>query len=245
MVSQRLDLVGKLTDNEAMPRIEHHYSGGGGWLRAAVLGANDGIVSTASLVTGIATAATDAETVLLGGFAGLVAGALSMGVGEFVSVSAERDAQQADVQMERQALLTRPDEEHRELAASFEARGLDAALAEQVADQLTRADALATHLREELNLDPEELSSPWLAAFVSMASFTAGALPSVLVAALAPRDLVVPLVMSTATVALAAVGVLSARQAGAPVARGLLRVVTGGLLAMGLSGLAGHLVSQF
>ncbi len=227
-----------------MPHTEHHYSGRGGWLRAAVLGANDGIVSTASLVTGIATATPDPATVLLGGLAGLVAGALSMGVGEYVSVSAERDSQQADITIERYALERFPQEERRELAEAFERRGLEPALAEQVAEQLTRADALGSHLREELNLDPEDLSSPWLAAFVSMGSFTAGALPSVLVAALAPPPLVVPLVMSTATLALAAVGVVSARQAGAPVGRGLVRVVAGGLLAMGLSALAGRLAGM-
>lgn len=210
-------------------------------MRAAVLGANDGTVSTASLVTGIATASSDAETVLLGGLAGLVAGALSMAVGEYVSVSAERDAQQADVRVETEALATRPDEEVRELAEMYEARGLTPDLAAQVAEQLTATDALAAHLREELNLDPEDLSSPWQAAFVSMASFTAGALPSVVVAAVAPQRWVVPLVMATATVGLAMVGILSARQAGAPVGRGLARVVLGGVVAMALSGLAGRL----
>ena len=225
-----------------MPIEEHHVSGRGGWLRAAVLGANDGTVSTASLVTGIATASTDAETILLGGLAGLVAGALSMGVGEYVSVSAERDAQQADVQMEREALVSRPEEEREELAQSFVDRGLDPDLAAQVADQLTHHDALRTHLREELNLDPDELSSPWQAAFASMAAFTVGALPAVVAAALAPTGVVVPVVMATATVGLAGIGVLSARLAGAPVGRGLLRVVVGGLLAMTLSALIGRLV---
>ncbi|MEO0605469.1 MAG: VIT family protein [Myxococcota bacterium] len=227
-----------------MPRPEHHFSGRGGWLRAAVLGANDGIVSTASLVTGIATASTDPATILLGGLAGLVAGALSMGVGEYVSVSAERDSQRADISIELEALASRPEEERQELAEAFEARGLDRELAAKVAEQLTHADALGAHLREEVNLDPEELSSPWQAAFVSMGSFTAGALPSVAVAALAPTELVVPLVMASATVALAAVGVISATQAGAPVGRGLGRVVVGGLFAMALSALAGRLAGM-
>ena len=225
-----------------MPHAEHHYSADGGWLRAAVLGANDGIVSTASLVTGIATATPDPQTVLVGGFAGLVAGALSMAVGEFVSVSAERDAQQADVKLERAALAEHPEEERAELVRSFCERGLDARLAEQVADQLMAADPLRAHLREELNLDPDALSRPVQAGLASMLAFCAGAAPSVLVAAVAPPGMVVPWVMATATGVLAAVGVLSARQAGAPVGRGLVRVVGGGVLAMALSAGIGSLV---
>jgi len=224
-----------------VPLIEHHYSGRGGWLRASVLGANDGIVSTASLVTGIAAAAPDAETILLGGLAGLVAGALSMGVGEYVSVSAERDTQQADVRIEQAALEAHPEAERRELADVYAARGLDRELADRVAEQLMRADALGTHLREELNLDPDDLSSPWTAAFASTLSFTLGALPSVLVAAYTPQELVVPVVMATTTVVLTAVGVASARLGGAPIGRGVLRVVAGGLLAMGLAALVGQL----
>lgn len=225
-----------------MGSVEHHFSGRGGWLRAAVLGANDGTVSTASLVTGIATASSDTETVLVGGFAGLVAGALSMGVGEFVSVSAERDAQRADVRIETEALASRPAEERAELVESYQKRGLDAELAGKVADQLMAHDALGAHLREELNLDPHALSSPFQAAFASMTAFTAGAIPAVVAGAVAPPVWVVPAVMATATSVLAVIGALSARFSGASPGRGLVRVVVGGLLAISLSALIGAAV---
>lgn len=207
-----------------------------------MLGANDGTVSTASLVTGIATASSDPETIFLGGFAGLVAGALSMGVGEYVSVSAERDAQRADVAMETEALTSRPAEERQELIDRYRSRGLEDALATQVADQLMARDALGTHLREELNLDPEALSSPLQAALASMGAFTAGAVPAVIAGALAPPGAVVIAVMATATLVLAGVGLISARLAGASLGRGLFRVVAGGLLAMGLAAAIGRVV---
>lgn len=225
-----------------MPLAEHHFSGRGGWLRAAVLGANDGAVSTASLLTGLASASSDSETILLGGLAGLVAGGLSMAVGEYVSVSAERDAQQADVRIEKEALTSCPEQEREELVGIFIERGLEAELAGKVVDRLMARDPVGAHLREELNLDPNELSSPVQAALASMAAFTAGALPSVVAAAWAPPGLVVTSVMLTTSAALAAVGITSSRLAGASLGRGLVRVMSGGLLAMGLSASIGRLV---
>ncbi|MFT7519856.1 MAG: VIT1/CCC1 family predicted Fe2+/Mn2+ transporter [Kiritimatiellia bacterium] len=225
-----------------MPRIEHHRSTGGGRLRAAVLGGNDGIVSTSALVIGIAAATPDATSILLGGIAGLVAGALSMGVGEYISVSSERDAQRVDVALEEEALANEFSAELLELTELYVERGLEYELAEQVATQLMEHDALGTHLREELGLDPDALASPVVAALASSLSFTLGALPPVLVAATVTADLIVPAILGTTVVLLGLLGVLSARQSGASKVRSVGRVVAGGMLAMGLSAGIGKLV---
>lgn len=227
-----------------MPVPEHHRSAEGGWLRAAVLGGNDGIVSTSALVVAIASAEPGPGAVLVGGIAGLVAGALSMGVGEYVSVSSERDAQEADVRMEQEALDREPEAELQELAEGYVARGVEEGLAWEVARQLTASDALGAHLREELGLDVGELASPMRAALASTVAFSAGALPPVLVAAVLPTDQVVVATGGVTVVLLAVLGALSARQAGAPLGKGVARVVLGGLLAMGLSAGIGHLIGH-
>mgnify|MGYP002817602928 CR=1 FL=1 len=225
-----------------MPKVEHHRSTEGGWLRAAVLGGNDGIVSTSALVVGIAAANPGTTAILIGGIAGLVAGALSMGVGEYVSVSSERDAQLADLDLERKALKEDPEAELQELTDMYVERGVEPDLARQVAAQLMRHDALGAHMREELGLDPEDLTSPVQAAVASTVSFAAGALPAVIVAALVPAELVVVVVGVATFVLLVVLGALSSYQAGAPMKRGVPRVVIGGLLAMGISAGIGWLL---
>jgi VIT1/CCC1 family predicted Fe2+/Mn2+ transporter len=227
-----------------MAPLEHHRSAEGGWLRAAVLGGNDGIVSTSALVVAIASADPGPRAVLVGGLAGLVAGALSMGVGEYVSVSSERDAQEADVRMEAEALASEPEAELQELAESFVARGVRDELAWEVARQLTEADALGAHLREELGLDVGELASPVRAALASTLAFSVGALPPVLVAAFVPADGVVAATGGVTVLLLAVLGALSARQSGAPLGKSVARVVLGGLLAMGLSAGIGALIGH-
>ncbi|MBC8024814.1 MAG: VIT family protein, partial [Steroidobacteraceae bacterium] len=190
---------------------EHHRTASGGWLRAAVLGANDGIVSTASLIVGVAAAGATRETILLSGVAGLVAGAMSMAAGEYVSVHSQVDLENADLAKERAELRDEPAAELRELENIYVKRGLEPPLAKQVAEQLTAHDALAAHARDELGLTEEQAPRPLQAAFSSAASFTAGAAVPLAIVALhsGPR---LPLVVSAATVCLlAALGGLAAR----------------------------------
>jgi VIT1/CCC1 family predicted Fe2+/Mn2+ transporter len=216
--------------------IERHRREVGGWLRAAVLGANDGIVSTASLVLGVAAAEASPGAILAAGLAGLVGGSLSMAAGEYVSVSSQRDVEQADLATERRELAESPEAERDELTQLYVAKGLPEALARQVADALTAGgDPLAVHAREELRLDPDELARPVQAAAVSAASFAAGAGLPLAVIALSPVALRSPLTLGSALLALALLGGVSARLGRVPVARVLARVVTGGLLAMGLT----------
>ena len=227
-----------------MPRSTHpeiHRTDRIGWLRAAVLGANDGIVSTASLLVGVAAANAGHSELLVAGVAGLVAGAMSMAAGEYVSVSSQADTESADIAREREELRNQPDKEHRELATIYEKRGLDPALAVQVAQQLMRHDAIGAHARDELGISAELAARPVQAALVSALTFAAGAaLP--LVAALAtPASHVVMSVSATSLVFLAGLGVLSARVGGAPMAKATARVVFWGALAMGLTAGVGKL----
>jgi VIT1/CCC1 family predicted Fe2+/Mn2+ transporter len=206
--------------------VEGHRTGRIGWLRAAVLGANDGIVSTASLVAGVA---------------GLVAGALSMAAGEYVSVSSQSDTERADIARERKELATAPEAEHAELAGIYEKRGLDPDLAAQVARQLMERDALAAHAHDELGITETLRARPLQAAFASAASFAVGAFVPLAAVLLIPISGLVWGVMGTALVCLAALGWLAARTGGSPVVRGTARVVLWGALAMGLTAGVGAL----
>ncbi len=212
------------------------------WLRAGVLGANDGIVSTAGIVVGVAGATSDRQSVLIAGIAGLCAGALSMGAGEYVSVSTQRDTEQALLAKERRELLEEPEEELAELAFIYQQKGLSPELAQQVAEELTEHDALAAHAEVELGIDPDNLTNPWHAAWASMISFTVGALLPLLTITLAPQSLRVWVTAFSVMVALAFTGWASARLGQADVRRAVLRNVAGGLLAMAVTYLIGQAV---
>lgn len=202
------------------------------WLRAAVLGANDGIVSTAGVIVGVAGATTSRATILTAGLAALVAGALSMGVGEYVSVSTQRDTERALLAKERRELRETPDEELAELAGLYEDKGLAPELAHEVAVQLTAHDALAAHAEVELQIDPENLISPWHAAGASALAFFAGALLPLLTVLLTPHSLRIPVIAAAVVAALALTGWVSARLGGMAPGRQIARNVGGGMLAM-------------
>jgi VIT1/CCC1 family predicted Fe2+/Mn2+ transporter len=220
---------------------ERHRSERIGWLRAAVMGANDGIVSTASLVLGVAAAGADRSAILVAGIAGLVAGAMSMAAGEYVSVSSQSDTEDADLARERHELATNDPHERAELAAIYEARGLDPALARQVADQLMAHDALGAHARDELGISEQQRARPVQAALASAATFSVGAaLPLLAVLPVKPA-LLAPTVTATSLVFLAAMGWIAARAGGAPGAVGAARVTFWGAMAMGLTWGVGRL----
>ena len=212
-----------------------------GWLRAAVLGANDGIVSTASLLAGVAAASVGHKGLLQTGVAGLVAGAMSMAAGEYVSVSSQSDTERADLARERAELAADPVHEHDELASIYVARGLTPDLAEQVSTQLMAHDALGAHARDELGMSHTVAARPVQAAFASAASFAVGAVVPLLVAVLTPMDVVVPVVIGTSVACLTALGAVSARMGGAPVGKATLRVALWGGLAMALTAAVGKL----
>src|SRR5918995_106009 len=197
-----------------LPHPENHRSQRVGWLRAAVLGANDGIVSTASLIVGVAAADTSRDTILTAGTAGLVAGAMSMAVGEFVSVSSQRDAERADLAQERRELAADPVSELNELTRIYERRGLDRSLAAEVARQLTRHDALGAHVRDELGITDMAIARPQQAAGSSAAAFTVGALIPLLAALASTSAPRIPVVATSALVALGLLGALGARLGG-------------------------------
>ena len=202
------------------------------WLRAAVLGANDGIVSTAGLVVGVAGATNSKLIILTAGLAGIVAGALSMAAGEYISVSTQRDIEKSLLAKERHELKHNPDEELAELATMYEAKGLGKETALLVAKELTKKDAFAAHADIELNIDPNNLTNPWHAAYASAASFLAGALIPVAVIMLPLGGLTVPVTFASVIVALFITGVMSAKAGGSDVKRSVIRVVIGGALAM-------------
>ena len=211
---------------------EPHRSGRVGWLRAAVLGANDGIVSTASLIAGFAVAGSDRHAILLAGIAGLVGGALSMAAGEYVSVSSQADTEDADLALERHQLARSPEAELDELATIYEQRGLDSALARRVAEQLTAHDALGAHARDEIGITHELRARPLQAAIASAAAFASGAALPLLVAALLPLQGLAIVVIAASLIALAVLGATAARAGGAPALRGAVRVVFWSALAM-------------
>jgi len=220
---------------------ERHRTDRIGWLRAAVLGANDGIVSTASLVLGVAAANGTHGSVLVAGVAGLVAGAMSMAAGEYVSVRSQSDSEQAALAVERAEIHANPAAEHLELATIFVQRGLDPALAGQVAEQLMAHDALGAHARDELGISETFRARPIQAAFTSAASFAVGAAMPLSAAALVPVATLIPVVSGISLVFLAILGGWAARVGGAPVMTGALRVTFWGALAMGLTAGVGAL----
>jgi VIT1/CCC1 family predicted Fe2+/Mn2+ transporter len=224
-----------------MRHIERHRTTHIGWLRAAVLGANDGLISTASLVVGVAASGTSRSAVLIAGVAGLVAGAMSMAAGEYVSVSSQADTESADLARERRELASDDAGEHAELAKIYVGRGLTPSLAAQVAKQLMAKDALAAHARDELGLSDETRARPLQAALASAVSFAIGALLPVVVVVVVPHAQVSMLVTATALVFLAVLGAVAARVGGAVIWRGALRVVFWGALAMAVSALVGRL----
>jgi len=224
-----------------MVHVERHRTAHIGWLRAAVLGANDGLISTSSLVVGVAAAQTAREPVLLAALAGLVAGALAMAAGEYVSVSSQSDTEEADLARERKELATSPDLERAELAGIYVARGLSQDLAGQVADQLMAKDALAAHAHDELGLSELTRARPLQAALSSAAAFAAGAAPPLVLVILLPLASLTPSVMSVSLFLLVVLGALAARLGGAPIGRGALRVAFWGAMAMGVTALVGRL----
>ena len=221
--------------------IEDHRSGRAGWLRAAVLGANDGILSVAGLVVGVAASGAPHAAVLASGIAGVVAGAVSMAAGEYVSVQSQADTERADIAKETRELAENPDSELAELTHIYVKRGLQPALARQVAEELTAHDALGSHARDELGITETLRARPVQAALSSAAAFAIGSMLPIVAVLLAPADRVQPTTVATTLVALSISGALAAWTGGAPVARGALRVAFWGALAMVAAALVGHL----
>jgi VIT1/CCC1 family predicted Fe2+/Mn2+ transporter len=221
--------------------LERHRSDRIGWLRAAVLGANDGIVSTASLIVGVAAADASRANILVAGVAGLVAGAMSMAAGEYVSVSSQADTENADLARERKELAADPVSELRELQTIYEQRGLEPSLARQVAEQLMAHDALGAHARDELGISAIHAARPVQAAMASAATFAVGAALPLVVAATAPATRLIPLVAATSLVFLALLGGIAARAGGASATRGAARVTFWGAFALALTALIGRL----
>jgi len=219
----------------AKRQIEHHSVARLGWLRAAVLGANDGLLSTASLIIGVASAHSSRESVLIAGLSGLVAGAMSMAAGEFVSVSSQADSESADLARESRELRADPRGEADELAGIYVRRGLEESLARQVATQLMAHDALAAHARDELGISKEMAARPIQAAMASAASFAVGALPPVLIAGIAPAGYQPQLVGAVSVFCLAALGAMGAKTGGAAVLKGTIRVTFWGVIAMAVT----------
>jgi vacuolar iron transporter family protein len=220
---------------------ERHASSRIGWLRAAVLGANDGIVSTASLIVGVAASDASRSSVLVAGVAALFAGAMSMAAGEYVSVSSQSDTEKADLAREKGELAHKPELEREELIRIYEARGVDRKTAEAVADQMTAHDALGAHARDELGLSETMSARPLQAAITSALTFTAGAAAPLLVVAVVPVALLIPAVAIVSLLCLAVLGTLGAKAGGAPLAPSLLRVTFWGALAMAVTAGVGRL----
>ena len=235
-------MVARLTQRQALLHGERHRSGRAGWLRAAVLGSDDAIVSTASLMIGVAAASATKEAILVAGAAGLVAGAMSMAVGEYVSVSSQRDAEQADVEREKRELLGAPVAELNELAGIYVKRGLDKELAMKVAQQLSAHDRLGTHMRDELGIDQTALARPMQAAWISAASFASFALVPIAALLVAPAMFRIPLIAAASLVSLAVLGAFGGHLGGAPILRASLRVTVGGGMAMAVTAAIGRLL---
>jgi VIT1/CCC1 family predicted Fe2+/Mn2+ transporter len=230
-----------VSPNPAPHPHEHHTTKGIGWLRAAVLGANDGIISTASLVVGVAAAGSEQAVIVMTGVAGRVAGAMSMAAGEYVSVQSQADAERADLAIEKKALKEDPERELAELTAIYISRGVEKELARRVARQLTKKDALEAHARDELGITETLRARPVQAAIASALSFAAGAAVPIVTAALAPPRWVGEVVAIACLVTLLALGALAAHVGGASMARGAARIGFWGAIAMGLTALVGRL----
>lgn len=224
-----------------MSHSDLHKSHRVGWLRAAVLGANDGLVSTASLIIGVAAASTSLDNILLAGVAGLVAGAMSMAAGEYVSVSSQSDTEKADLALEKQSLKQDIEFEKKELAKIYEDRGLEPALAKQVAEQLMAHDALGAHARDEIGISESVPAQPVQAAFFSAGTFTIGAAFPLVVAWVVPETQVITFVAASSLLFLAFIGGLAARTGGAAISVGAIRVTFWGALAMALTAGVGRL----
>lgn len=218
-----------------MRHSEGHFGHRTGWLRAMVLGANDGIISTAALLLGVAAADGTRAAILTAGVAGLVAGAVSMALGEYVSVSSQRDSERSDIEKETWELANQADHELEELTAIYQAKGLDFALAQEVATQLTEHDALGAHLRDELGISPDELAQPLQAAWSSALAFSVGGVLPLIAAAAASAALRISVIMGVALLALVGLGYVGARAGGARPGRSIARVVVGGAVAMGVT----------
>ncbi|MDO5682699.1 MAG: VIT family protein [Propionibacteriaceae bacterium] len=233
-------------ESKEHPAQEPHHPKVGGLLnklRAAVLGANDGIVSTAGLVVGVAAASPgNTPAILTAGTAGILSGAVSMAVGEYVSVSTQRDTEKALIAKERAELDHSPEAEFRELVGLYEGMGLAPETAHQVATELSAHDPLATHLRVELGIDAEELTSPWAAALASAVAFTLGAVLPVLAVVLAPEAIRIPVTFGVVVIALALTGFSSAKLGGASISRAILRVIIGGVIGMAVTYIVGGLL---
>lgn len=229
-----------MIDGDGMTHREAHRSHRSGWLRAAMLGANDGIISTSSLIIGVMMANTTQSDIVLAGFAGLVAGAMSMAAGEFVSVSAQADTEKTDLEIERQSLAKNYESEKIELAQIYEARGLTPALALQVAEQLMSHDALGAHARDDIGITDAGMARPLQAALWSAASFSVGALLPLLLAWWCSPPYLLTMVALLSLVFLAALGAAGAYIGGAPMRRAAMRVTFWGALAMAVTALAGH-----
>jgi len=221
--------------------LDSHYINRSNWLRAAVLGANDGIISISSLAIGVATAGTDREPILLATIAGLVAGSLSMAAGEYVSVSSQTDIETADIEREKIELQLMPDEELKILAEIYEKRGLKKETALQVAKELTEHDALAAHVRDELGITEMSQANPLQAALASGASFTVGGIFPLLVTLLAPMDYMEYSLYIFTIISLITLGAVSARTGGSSISKAVIRIVIWGTIAMGLSSLVGYI----
>jgi VIT1/CCC1 family predicted Fe2+/Mn2+ transporter len=223
-------------------QAEAHRSQRAAWLRAAVLGADDAIVSTASLMLGVAASSAPRNAILVAGIAGLFAGAMSMAAGEYVSVSSQRDAEQADIEVEKRELEGHPQAELNELALIYVHRGLDRDLALKVAEQLSARDRLGAHVRDELGIDPDSLARPVQAAWISALSFGTFATLPIFALLLAPASLRMPAIAGLSLVSLAILGALGARLGGAPMGRAALRVCLGGSLAMAVTAAIGRVL---
>lgn len=223
---------------------ENHLIERIGWLRAAVLGANDGLISTASLIVGVAAATPARNEILTAGIAGLVAGAMSMAAGEYVSVSSQSDTEEADMMRERKELSEQPEAELDELARIYEQRGVEPALARKVAEQMTAKDAFAAHARDELGLTPQAIAQPVQAALASAATFAVGAAFPLIISMLAPPSAIAWTVSIACLAGLAALGAMGARVGGAAMLKPTLRVVFWGAIAMISTALIGYLVGR-
>jgi len=211
------------------------------WLRAAVLGSNDGIISIAGLVIGVAEATQSKSAILTAGLAGIVAGALSIAAGEYVSVSTQRDTENSLLAKERQDLLNHPQEELDDLVSAYEVDGMDPKIAKAVAVELTKVNAFATHADVDLHIDPKNLTNPWISVIASASSFVIGASIPLLIIMLPAGDFTVPLTFMSVTIALTITGILSAKVSGANIFRSTLRVVIGGVIAMTVTYAIGNL----
>ena len=237
-----LNALRRMAKWRSAPHGELHKSDRSDWLRAAVLGSDDAIVSTASLMIGVAASSATTGAILVAGVAGLVAGSMSMAVGEFVSVSSQRDAEQADIEREEQELLGQPQAELHELAVIYEKRGLEKALALKVAEQLSAHDRLGSHLRDELGIHPASRARPLQAAWVSAVSFALFAGVPIMALLTAPTALRVPAIALLSLVSLAALGALGGHLGGAPLGRAAVRVTIGGALAMVVTAAIGRIL---